>query len=578
MSYLVFARKWRPKNFEEVLGQEHVTTTLKNAISLNRIAHAYLFAGPRGVGKTTVARILAKALNCEKGPTEVPCNRCVFCQEIGQGTNIDVLEIDGASNRGIDEIRTLRENIKFAPISGRYKIYIIDEVHQITQDAFNALLKTLEEPPLHVVFIFATTQPNRVPSTILSRCQRFDFRRIPASLIARKLKEIAQEENISAEEKVIFTIARSAEGSLRDAEVLLDQLSCATEGKISMEDVVNLLGVLEEDILFEVVEKIKNKDTPSLLTILDKIIAEGKDPYTFLNSLIEYFRSLLLCKVVKKEVESILDLSEEELKRVSQLAEGFSREELFYILQVLIHTQEVAKRAISVRLSIEMALIKISEREELSSLEELMRRIEELKRNIKEGEKEKKASSIETKSVVSDKPPLKKIFPEKKENLDKVVENKAVVMKSDTGKNLAGKKITLEEVQTIWGRFVEEIKQLKMHLGIYLSEAILLSLEENILTLGFPRDKNLHKETLEKITTRQLIEKELQKMTGSYIKLNFTTIKEDNSDSTAVENNAEHNMKNNSSFEQKALNDPLIEKVMRTFGGTLIKGEKFDLS
>ncbi len=249
MSYIVFARKWRPRDFDEVIGQEHVTVTLKNAISLGRIAHAYLFAGPRGVGKTTVARIFAKALNCEKGPTVKPCNVCASCKEVVSGNSIDVLEIDGASNRGIDEVRSLRENIRFSPIGSKFKVYIIDEVHQITSDAFNALLKTLEEPPPHVKFIFATTQPHKVPGTILSRCQRFDFKRITLDLIISKLKNIVSEEKIKIEEEVLFTIARAADGSMRDAEVLLDQLNCATEGKIKIKDASEMLGVIEQDML-----------------------------------------------------------------------------------------------------------------------------------------------------------------------------------------------------------------------------------------------------------------------------------------------------------------------------------------
>ena len=256
MSYIVFARKWRPQNFDEVIGQEHVTKTLKNAFNSGRIAHAYIFSGPRGIGKTSTARILAKALNCQKDISTNPCNKCSTCSEIAKGTNLDVLEIDGASNRGIDEVRQLRENIKFSPTSSRYKIYIIDEVHMLTIEAFNALLKTLEEPPAHVKFIFATTQPHKVPSTILSRCQRFDFRRIPIVQIVQKLKEISKAEHIKIDEKVLVAIAKACEGSLRDAESILDQLTSYGRDTISLKDVSSVLGLIEQDVLFEFAKKI----------------------------------------------------------------------------------------------------------------------------------------------------------------------------------------------------------------------------------------------------------------------------------------------------------------------------------
>ena len=217
MSYIVFARKWRPQNFDEIIGQEHIATTLKNAIELNRVAHAYLFSGPRGTGKTSTARILAKALNCASGPTPTPCNNCTPCKEITSGISLDCIEIDGASNRGIDEVRALRENVKFAPSGGKFKIYIIDEVHMLTSEAFNALLKTLEEPPAHIKFIFATTRPYKLLPTILSRCQRFDFKRIPLELITSKLKKITAEEKINATEEALFYIAKAAGGSMRDA-------------------------------------------------------------------------------------------------------------------------------------------------------------------------------------------------------------------------------------------------------------------------------------------------------------------------------------------------------------------------
>ncbi|MDP3730508.1 MAG: DNA polymerase III subunit gamma/tau [Candidatus Omnitrophota bacterium] len=292
MSYIVFARKYRPQAFDEVVGQSHITTTLENAIAQDRVAHAYIFAGPRGVGKTTTARIFAKALNCERGPTADPCNKCPLCLEITQGSSLDILEIDGASNRGIDEIRNLRENVKFSPSKGRFKVYIIDEVHMLTQEAFNALLKTLEEPPAHVKFIFATTQAHKVPPTILSRCQRFDFRRISIKDIVDSLKAIAKKENLKVEDDVLILMAKHSDGSMRDAQVVLDQISSFADGRISLEDASKILGAVSDDILFSLADSIKSRDALGALKIIDDLANEGKDVAEIVLYLIEHFRDL----------------------------------------------------------------------------------------------------------------------------------------------------------------------------------------------------------------------------------------------------------------------------------------------
>ncbi|MFQ6066515.1 MAG: DNA polymerase III subunit gamma/tau, partial [bacterium] len=261
MVYQVLARKWRPQLFEEVVGQEHVVRTLRNAISLGRVAHAYLFTGQRGVGKTSTARILAKALNCKIGPTATPCNRCDSCKEIMRSESLDVLEIDGASNRGIDEIRNLRQKVRFSPVRGKFRVYIIDEIHMLTNPAFNALLKTLEEPPSHVVFIFATTSPHKLPPTIVSRCQRFDFRKIATSDILRRLEQIVRREKIVVTAEALGLIAEGAENSMRDAEKVLDQSISYAEGNVSEKDVARLLGMVEKRYLFKLTENLAKADT-----------------------------------------------------------------------------------------------------------------------------------------------------------------------------------------------------------------------------------------------------------------------------------------------------------------------------
>src|SRR3990167_2713251 len=381
MSYIVFARKWRPKDFNSVLGQEHVTTTLRNAIAQNRVAHAYIFSGPRGVGKTTTARIFAMALNCKDGPTKEPCGACDSCREISNGTNLDVIEIDGASNRGIDEVRALRENIKFAPTRGKFKVYIIDEVHMLTEEAFNALLKTLEEPPAHAIFIFATTRPYKVPSTILSRCQRFDFKRLTVNEIAGKLKEIIKSEKLDIEEEAIYTIARAAEGSMRDAESMLDQLVSFCGKKIDLESAASILGMIGQGVLFDFTDKVITKDTSGILKVVDRTISGGKDIPQFLNSLIGHFRNLLIAKV-GEDPQSLIDLPKESVERISAQAKSFTSESLLYILSVLANTQDAVRRAISQRIPLELAAIRLTRREDLSSLSSILSRLSEIEKRL----------------------------------------------------------------------------------------------------------------------------------------------------------------------------------------------------
>ena len=359
MSYQVLSLKYRPKNFDELWGQEHVKLTLKNAVEKNRVANAYLFCGPRGVGKTTTARILAKSLNCEKGPTVKPCDRCSSCREIAASRSLDVLEIDGASNRGIDQIRELRENIKYASAHSRYKIYIIDEVHMLTPEAFNALLKTLEEPPAHVKFIFATTAPFKVPPTILSRCQRFDFRKIPTQEIVKRLKWIAKQERIEFEEDALYCIARRAEGSFRDAESMLDQLHSYSPDNITLKAAEELLGILPGEIFSRFVSLLKQKERNGMVSFIDQVLNQGYDLMEFYLGTVKYFRSLLF---IKLGVESkVLDLSSSEVERLRKEALGFDRRELLDILKTLYKEESNMKRSLFPRTLWEVISLKLME-------------------------------------------------------------------------------------------------------------------------------------------------------------------------------------------------------------------------
>src|SRR3990167_4426385 len=381
MSYLIFARKFRPQTFDEIIGQEPVAETLKNAILKNRVAQSFLFTGSRGVGKTSTARILAKSLNCEKGPTPTPCNQCTACTEITGGSSLDVLEIDGASNRGIEEIRNLRENVKFKPVTGRYKVYIIDEVHMLTGEAFNALLKTLEEPPGHVKFIFATTEVHKVPLTILSRCQRFNFKRIPIEVMAKKLKEVARDEKIKISEGAVFLIAKQAEGSLRDAESLLDQLASFAEAEIKESDIAFSLGLTESDIYFSLLESLKERDSKTILRTMAQVVEQGKDLIQFAKGLLELFRNLMVLNIAEKN-EELVETTEEELSHLKKYAKSFSREELLFSVTLLQQLGREIRWSDTPRFLIESCLLKIASSSDLKAIDEVLKELKAVKGSV----------------------------------------------------------------------------------------------------------------------------------------------------------------------------------------------------
>ncbi|MGI8890710.1 MAG: DNA polymerase III subunit gamma/tau [Chthoniobacterales bacterium] len=356
MSYQVFARKYRPQTFDDLVGQGHVTRTLKNAVEQNRLAHAYLFVGPRGIGKTSIARILAKALNCIHGPTVTPCGECDSCKEITAGNSLDVLEIDGASNNGVEQVRELRDNVRYAPAKGKFKIYIIDEVHMLTSQAFNALLKTLEEPPEHVKFIFATTEPQKVLPTILSRCQRFDLHRIPANLIAKHLQYIAENEKVELEPAAAHAIARGADGGLRDAESMLDQLVAFCGEKIAEKDVLNVFGFTSEQTVAGFTEKILRGETAEALGVLDEQTAAGKEMMKLMSDLIAHLRDLLVYKV---KPDALADEAAPELQSsLGEEAALLETDRLLELIEQFAEAEGRMKWAPNKKLHFEIAVIK----------------------------------------------------------------------------------------------------------------------------------------------------------------------------------------------------------------------------
>jgi DNA polymerase III subunit gamma/tau len=375
MSYQVIARKWRPQTFADVVGQQHVTRTLSNAILSGRVAHAYIFSGARGVGKTTTARVLAKALNCAKGPAAEPCNECDSCREIGLGNSLDVIEIDAASNRGIDQIRELREMVRYAPAGGRYKVVILDEAHMLTDEASNALLKTLEEPPDKVIFVMATTEPESLAETIRSRSQHFHFRALSFAEIVNALEQICAKESLTAEPGALAVMARAAEGSLRDALSLLEQARAYCGAQITDAQVRELLGVVPEEILEELTGAIEAHSADRILTLVHRLLAEGQNLQHFCREAIGHFRNLLVARVCGADSELIAAPAEQR-PRLRQASESFTEEDLTRFFQILLHTDDDLRRKPDARLHLEMGLLRMVNAARLAPLEQVLAEIE----------------------------------------------------------------------------------------------------------------------------------------------------------------------------------------------------------
>ena len=393
-------RVYRPKTFEDVVGQEHIVKTLKNQIRNSNIGHAYLFSGTRGTGKTSTAKIFARAVNCLNSNDEEPCNECEICVDTLNDNIMDIVEIDAASNNSVDDIRELRESVKYTPSKAKYKVYIIDEVHMLSQGAFNALLKTLEEPPSYVIFILATTEPHKIPATILSRCQRFDFKRVSSKDIANRMAYICEKENIQAEEKALSLIARNSQGALRDALSILDQCMSFGNEIIEYNDVIELLGTVNIDELFELSQAIIEENTKKTLQILNEFIIWGKDIRNLINDLIDQFRNLMVCKV-SKDLDEIISLPEENIEKLKEQAKTININDLIRILNILSETQDSMKSSSNTRILAEVTMMKIAQPMFDESKEALIKRIENLEQIVESGNIKVVAVQNESKSSLN---------------------------------------------------------------------------------------------------------------------------------------------------------------------------------
>ncbi|MGC2423481.1 MAG: DNA polymerase III subunit gamma/tau [Nitrospirota bacterium] len=547
MNYTVLARKYRPQRFEDVVGQGHVTKSLMNALSMGRVAHAFLFSGTRGVGKTTTARVLAKALNCETGPTPAPCGECDSCREITQGSSVDVMEIDAASNTGVDNVRELRENVKYAPARGRYKVYIIDEVHMLSGAAFNALLKTLEEPPPHVVFILATTDPHKLPATILSRCQHYDFRRVPKAAIQAHLRSLCDAEGINAEEGALVRLSALAEGSVRDSLSLMDQvISFCGEGGVREADIDETLGLVGRAAVREAAEAVISQDPARAFELVDSLVDKGHDLRRFAAELMGFFRDLLVCRISKKP-ERALDLPAPDVAEYREMAKRIHPEELIRLLNLLTRTVEEIKDAANKRITLELALVKAASRP-IGSVEDVIKGV----KGLKEGGYIR--STAESSGRVMSVPDGCEIIAAKRDS-----DAEAYYRNPGEPSKPAGELSAVD----LWDRIREEIKKSgKAPLAAKMKVAAPKELNNNILSVSE--------------STLPFKPEELEAIKGAAQDLGGFKIKVINGsgkEKTLADHKKEKEHSRKEKMRQEALSDPLVKAAVDLFGAEIVEVE-----
>ncbi|MFO1500410.1 MAG: DNA polymerase III subunit gamma/tau [Verrucomicrobiota bacterium] len=512
MSYQVIARKYRPQRFADVVGQEHVTQTLSNAIQQNRIAHAYLFVGPRGTGKTTLARIFAKCLNCTGGPKVDFSDDDPRCQEIAEGRSLDVLEIDGASNRGIEEVRELRETVKYAPATARFKIYIIDEVHMLTKEAFNALLKTLEEPPAHVKFMFATTEPEKVLPTILSRCQRFDLRRIPTGQIVQHLAHIAKLESVEIDEPALHSVARGADGGMRDAQSALDQLISFCGDHIVENDVLSMFGLTSRQQVFALARSILNGDNQTVLRQLDDLAKTGKDLARLLADLLNYFRNLLLLQVSNGDT-TLLDASDTELTELLEQSRVLTTEVLTRIMDLLSETESKLRDAASKRILIEVALLKAIQTRHMVSIDSVLQKLQAARPAGNDAPKAKAPPAPPASAPVAVPPAT-----QPPANPTAVAASTPSVRPAASPPTPVAADLNLAE---LWSKVVDAVGRASPFARTYLLEAHPVSLVRKVFTIGFDPQFADHLSLVDNPKNRTLIQTKLHELGYPDVQVKF---------------------------------------------------------
>ena len=519
MAYTALYREWRPRTFYDVVGQEHITTTLKNQILNNRIAHAYLFCGTRGTGKTSTAKVFAKALNCLNLKDGEPCNECEMCRKINEGLAIDVTELDAASNNGVDKIRDIIDDVKYPPQEAKYKVYIMDEVHMLSAGAVNAFLKTLEEPPNNVIFILATTDPQKLPITILSRCQRFDFKRINNGEITARLRKIVNDQNVLADERSLNLIARVSDGAMRDSLSILDQAISMGNGNVDYNTVVSMLGLVTNEHLFNLVNAIIQRSVEKSIEIIEDVIYSGKDIYLFIKDLIAHYRNLLMVKVTNNP-EEVLDMSEENIALIKEQGARLRAEEIMRCIRILQEAENNAKLSKQARLYCELAVIKMCKIEYDTSNEVMLTRLNKLEESLRNGSIKVATASKEVAQISNSKQvntmPNKKVVKEQYSNEGNVGEN-------------PDSKITINDVKKSWKDIIERFKARR---EMIISSLIMIGkpvdCSNGVITVEFDSQNEFAKNRLSEAKNRDIINDVFFEIFREKVKVNFVVQSDDN--------------------------------------------------
>jgi len=554
--YEVLARKYRPQTFSELTGQDHVSRTLQNAIDSGRIAHAFLFTGARGVGKTSMARILAKTLNCERGVSHEPCNVCPTCVEITRGTSTDVFEIDGASNTGVDDIRELRDNVKYLPSHSRFKIFIIDEVHMLSTNAFNALLKTLEEPPDHVKFIFATTEPHKLPVTILSRCQRFDFKRVPLAKIVAYLRQIADREQISVSDSALALIARKGDGSMRDSLTAFDQVLACCGSSITDEDAVTLIGAVDRRLLADASAAIFGRDTQAVLACVKQVDEVGYNLRQFCQELIELLRHLLVVRSVKKP-EEILDLSQSELDELRRQAEDLSIQDIQRRLTLLLKADAEMALASFPRLVLELALLKAATMEPVIPIHELLEKLKVME-----------TSAVHTPPLPWDSGRPAPASARQPQDPPKSQQHTRRTEPASPNGAPAGE--AERPAKPSWERFVSFVCGKNPAIGSVLEHGSPLKQERGVMEIGFP-EGSYYLVSLQDVESIAEIKALADEFTGEATVVRIVAIGKavDDTPLSLVEKKKNDHERRQEELRQEVAEHPVIKEALRVFGGAI---------